>query len=770
MKNPIDLHFGGAGGAYFLASPGELVIDLEKRDRNIHDRRTDLRAVLLGPDREVLEDMTIPDAGYQEGLGPVQRVTLSTRVPRKGIYALSITISQDRYGEEIMWGLSTNCERYLIETSRGHKDARHLEPLVLLSPGISGEVCFIPADSGFELEISGLNEEVSEIPILDHTNSCVCKLTPTAEGNASHTFPAGRYRGGRPWRLQLSSMEAVIEIDGVTRWEQDDPYQHMSYWSPDLNTFFPLHQFRWLVTPYNRTLPVEPGQAGAFSFQVHNNSDVTDTFMLNLQKPDSSAASFQLKTNAVRLNHGKTADVVVWFTATEDPTSEPSIAHLEVSPRSHPDLSTFATLKLETGPVAYRKNLDLPLRFTPYLHENEQFGYIPNCPVLNQIYFDQENRPFVHTPSGVSALRDGNWTNTPLVSEEGTQLGARSTKIAFDSHNNVYILASDRGEPVLMHSSDGGKSFSTSRTSTGRGSRSSFDIEQFSGHNVPEYPPPVVRYTQTLADENLIWRRLNDMELFLPTVTGKGLEWGDPILVSDKCIGISMHSGIPSTVVSWGSKIHLVWAEATDPGVEVPGVPTFVATYDRETGILGESVMIGYGPPANDIHNTPCITIDGKGHLHVLVGTHGRPFPYAKSLNPDDVYSGWSDVSLMWPDARQTYIGLVCDPNDTLHATFRLWFEGTDYFPAGNYGTLSHQSKPAEGQWVEPRVLVVPPFSEYSVFYHRLTIDRTGRLFLCYDYYSTYWFYRNDYRGSRRSLLMSADAGQSWKLAETSDF
>ena len=260
------------------------------------------------------------------------------------------------------------------------------------------------------------------------------------------------------------------------------------------------------------------------------------------------------------------------------------------------------------------------------------------------------------------------------------------------------------------------------------------------------------------------------MELFLPTVTGKGLEWGDPILVSDKCIGISMHSGIPSTVVSWGSKIHLVWAEATDPGVEVPGVPTFVATYDRETGILGESVMIGYGPPANDIHNTPCITIDGKGHLHVLVGTHGRPFPYAKSLNPDDVYSGWSDVSLMWPDARQTYIGLVCDPNDTLHATFRLWFEGTDYFPAGNYGTLSHQSKPAEGQWVEPRVLVVPPFSEYSVFYHRLTIDRTGRLFLCYDYYSTYWFYRNDYRGSRRSLLMSADAGQSWKLAEMSDF
>jgi len=66
-------------------------------------------------------------------------------------------------------------------------------------------------------------------------------------------------------------------------------------------------------------------------------------------------------------------------------------------------------------------------------------------------------------------------------------------------------------------------------------------------------------------------------------------------------------------------------------------------------------------------------------------------------------------------------------------------------------------------------VLIVPPFSEYSVFYHRLTIDRRGRLFLSYDYWSTYWFYRTDHRGSRRALLMSPDGGDTWKLAETRD-
>ena len=66
--------------------------------------------------------------------------------------------------------------------------------------------------------------------------------------------------------------------------------------------------------------------------------------------------------------------------------------------------------------------------------------------------------------------------------------------------------------------------------------------------------------------------------------------------------------------------------------------------------------------------------------------------------------------------------------------------------------------------------LVVSPFSEYSVFYHRLTIDHRGRLFLSYDYWSTFWFYRNDHVGSRRILLTSLDGGDTWNLASDTDF
>lgn len=53
-KSEIEIGIGGTGGVYFLAEPGLLTIDLEKRDLNRRGRRTELQAVLVGPDRRVL--------------------------------------------------------------------------------------------------------------------------------------------------------------------------------------------------------------------------------------------------------------------------------------------------------------------------------------------------------------------------------------------------------------------------------------------------------------------------------------------------------------------------------------------------------------------------------------------------------------------------------------------------------------------------------------------------------------------------------------------
>jgi hypothetical protein len=113
-------------------------------------------------------------------------------------------------------------------------------------------------------------------------------------------------------------------------------------------------------------------------------------------------------------------------------------------------------------------------------------------------------------------------------------------------------------------------------------------------------------------------------------------------------------------------------------------------------------------------------------------------------------------------------VGLVCDQSDTLHLVFRIWQGHGPYFPAGSYACLAHMSKRPGKPWSKVHPLVVAPFTDYSIYYHRLTTDRRGHLFLSYDYWSTYWFYRTD-RPRKRSLLTSPDGGNTWRLAQGAD-
>ena len=351
--------------------------------------------------------------------------------------------------------------------------------------------------------------------------------------------------------------------------------------------------------------------------------------------------------------------------------------------------------------------------------------------------------------------------------DETAVFRARSSKIAFDTDHTVYLLGEVERQPCLLYS----HANDTRLRLCPLPGQGALDMEQFSGNNVNEGPPPLVRYTLTEKDPEIFWRRLNDLELLLPAGNEDGtISVEEPVLVSRKCIGFSAHSGIPSSVVSRDGKVHIAWAEATEPEEKVPGVPTFVVTYDCNTKELGAPALVGYGPPANDVHNTPSITMDSRGHLHVLIGTHGRTFQYVRSLQPNDAGAGWTEPEELGPGLRQTYVGLVCDQEDTLHVVFRLWFDdGKPYFPASHYATLAYMRKRPDEPWSQPQVLLVSPFSEYGVFYHRLTIDHNSRLFLSYDCWSTYWFYRTDHRGTCRALMMSPDGGDTWKLADMMD-
>ncbi|MFP3904286.1 MAG: BNR-4 repeat-containing protein [Armatimonadota bacterium] len=805
---------GGTGGAYLLAEPGELEIELFKRDLKLRGARgTDLRAILAGPDREVIEEVVIPSTGGGDSPGPLQREVLTAEVNRPGVYALNLTVKGDRHGTNIEWAFNTNATAWVVETSRGHRDERHREPIVLTDAQGPANINFLPRAGEFEIEVEALpvdaeplmlydetGAEVAEIPIIAEESWAIreymrlgdyMRLGPPDEGEASARFtvPADETRGHRPWRLHLPQGQAFVEIDGLTRWGGEDLYRNHCVWTPEADSWFPWLQHRYLISPYQRTIYGQPGERSEVTFRVHNNAPEERTVQLALEFSGDPWEA-QLSDQTVTLDGKQAEDITVTFQAPAD--EEEHVCHVRATPEEAPEFTTYATLTARGGDSAVGDELELPFVLKPYAHENRQFGYLPDYAVNNQVYFDLQNRGFVVAGGTLyRELDDGTWGQTNLseavvrcVPERDTDgWSARGTKVAFDADNDVYLVAQSGSTAALLRSTDGGETFTAYVIEGRENEPRGWDIEQFSGHNTPEGPPPVVRITRTHrdSDRRLRWRSTNDLDLFVAEKTADGdIAFNEPVRLTDKALGSSFHSGIPSMIVSRGSKVHVVWGEATDPDVsreEIPGVPAYVATYDRQAQSLGEPVFMSYGPPPNDGHNTPSITMDSEGHLHVVVGTHGRPFQYLRSLAPNDAYSGWTEaIRTSEDDLRQTYVGLVCGADDALHLVFRLWMSGEEHLDGGLWAALAYQRKPAGGEWEEPKILLAPPLSEYSIYYHRLTVDRAGDLFISYDYWSTMWFYRNDQRGPvaagsgrpgrgwGRAVLTSPDGGDRWML------
>jgi hypothetical protein len=751
------LRFGGCGGVYFLVEPGAFHIDVVFEARRKGDART-LRAILAGPDRAVIHDEYLTTSPSEAG----RHLRIQTDVPAKGIYALNITMPGDRYGTKASWGFKTSASRYLVETSRGHRDAPHEEPLVLRRPGLPGDVCFRPEPDAFDIAMAQYPATAAPPVLYDGRGGHLATMTPGPKGDARFTVPADVPRDKMPWRLHFPAFKGEVHIDGVTRWPRGSDYPDFSLWTPRQDSWFPFHENRWLIAPYHKHLYTAPAHENTAVFEVHNNAGRERTFRIAIEYPETP---WPVKPASQKVAVPAGAAVPVNLVCSLPEKQETAICRVRVTPEDTPEVSTYAGLTLHRGAAPAAEPLELPLILKPYQHENAQFGYLPDYPLTNQVYFDPENRPWITSAAGIF-FRDGNAWKEIRADKNGVPVRLLSSKAAFDSNGHVYLAGAVNGGPALLTSGGNGAAFE----STPLPGRGAFDIAQFSGHNPNQEPPPVVRYTQTAADPDRIWRRINTLDLLLPGQNANGdIVFSEPVRISELCIGISAHSGIPSSVVARDGKVHIAWGEATDPEEDVPGVPTYVVTFDRATGKTGKPALIGYGPPANDVHNSPCITMDSRGYLHVLIGTHGRTFRYARSLEPGNAGGGWTEAEEIGPGLRQTYVGLVCGPDDTLHCVFRLWRDDGVYFPEGYCATLAYMQKRPGEAWSDARPLVIAAFSDYSIFYHRLTIDRTGKLFLSYDYWSTYWFYRNDHRGNRRALMMSGDNGDTWRLVSSSD-
>jgi len=434
-----------------------------------------------------------------------------------------------------------------------------------------------------------------------------------------------------------------------------------------------------------------------------------------------------------------------------------------------------------------------PIVLKPFEHEEALFGYNPEF-TLNEINFDLYNRPFIRSRSPdldatsfTQTLLVGRWEERDII--ESLQAGVPGynrpyraagwlgARIVFDTDNHAYTALAARTSGgikyYLLYSRDECRSWQVYQLPTGVPS-----MENSASPELLEGPPAILTF-QYYADHPATYCTYNRMYLTAPVKTDTGLDLGTSVLITTNSFGTSLHSGGASALATRNGKTHFVWGEVTAD--TDPGVPTYAATYDRATGQISPWAFMDYAPPVNDVHNIPGVCMDSEGYLHVVTGAHGANFWYTRSLAPHTTQAGWTPTTWTlttgWDDAgvqrgRQTYLGLVRDHEDTLHIAFRQWRRGVDgYHPTGYYGALSHQRKPKNGPWSDARPLVIPPMPDYCIYYHKLAVDRTGRVFLSYSHWNeTEGYNGSQYRYQFRAMLYSPDGGDTWDLVDTPDF
>jgi hypothetical protein len=236
----------------------------------------------------------------------------------------------------------------------------------------------------------------------------------------------------------------------------------------------------------------------------------------------------------------------------------------------------------------------------------------------------------------------------------------------------------------------------------------------------------------------------------------------------------------PNYMVTHGDKTYIVFIGVTNYDAMTAGSPTYVVTVDNSTDppkfhppqFLGASIRwLGKDPQTShccdhgtwslvgqewccayegacivgeyrigsaqypedvipDVHDFPAICVDSLGRLHVIIGAHNRQFQYVMGT-PGAEMVVWGPLSLVGePDCsgQYSYPALACDADDNLHLVAR----------DGN-GALVYLRKPANGSWDTTRKVLVEATwhtGYYTDWYHNLTIDQKGRLFVSYIFYA----------------------------------
>ena len=440
-----------------------------------------------------------------------------------------------------------------------------------------------------------------------------------------------------------------------------------------------------------------------------------------------------------------------------------------------------------------------PFKHQPYYRgERELTGYQPEYPP-NVVAFDQQNRPYIRDGAGLIHTLDqaGKWIKIdfkPFIKKTYPQWDGSmhngpfaEERIVFDKEGDAYmhvmISRSTKPKSLVLYSQDKCRNWKVYQLPDKFG-RWFVKLENRAPAQRLSQPPVLSIFNG------------KSMYILKPEKGHTDLKIGDPVLVSEQALLAPTHSGGGNFSLTVPGSTYIVFSGSDlKPGKE--GTPQYISVYDHNSKRCSVPVYIannGHGKP--DPHNLPAICMDSKGFIHVLLGSHHDPFIYMRSVKPYDV-TAWTPPETLghrktkMAEGSYTYIGILCDRFDNLHLTARWAGDGYK-----NY--LIYMKKPFGRDWLPQKILVEPFKTLYSCYYHKMSQDLLGRIFINYSYYGNElkkdesraydknWPEHNIFakgivdapngyfymkvKNNNPVMLVSNDAGNSFRLALTPDF
>jgi hypothetical protein len=425
------------------------------------------------------------------------------------------------------------------------------------------------------------------------------------------------------------------------------------------------------------------------------------------------------------------------------------------------------------------------------VRERQLYGYDPRY-IPAAVTFDLDNRPYMIFGDFEDYYAKSEWPDVYIqtLDDEGSwitcnlndifkakfpQVGDTKfysgthlpEKIAFDRSGGMYFFATAQAtsKSYLFYSTDNLNKISV------------YDV---SGYGILEH------YDSFQSVEKLKVAGFDTKEQkatvsFIEHVDSRRLKITEPLRISEtKSTYLPQHSGAGNSFVTIGDITHIAYIDMSEATPREFGTKQSYVSYNHKTNKFSEPRLLGFTTSPNltpDSHNGPAITVDSDGVLHIVLGSHGRAHKYTYSKDNGRTWSGAEDIESKYGGS---YVALVTDKDDTMHFVSRL-----------NGGelpliyTLHHIRKEKGKPWQDMGRIILPDRLGYNIFYHNLTIDRKGRLFLSYSYYAA-WLsdqekqeYKNKWPSNpdpdeklyaHDPVIIMSEDGITWKLATTKNF